>query len=173
MFISKDKKLTFSHHFLEPSESNHRQYEALRAYFVEGLRSAEAAARFGYTSGSFRSLVHQFRQNPQRSFFVPSQAESQHARRQQDSRQRVVALRKQNLSIYDISQALRHEGLALSPVAIDNILKQEGFARLPPPPRPGTAARYTPYQRRCRRRSRLGSYAPTVPHQVRRPVFVS
>src|SRR5580658_1690213 len=131
MFISKDQKLTFSHHFLEPSESNHRQYEALRAYFVEGLRSAEAAARFGYTPGSFRSLVHQFRQNPQRSFFVPSQAESQHARRQQDTRQRVVALRKQNLSIYDISQTLRHEGLSLSPVAIDNILKQEGFARLP------------------------------------------
>src|SRR5580658_8631779 len=131
MFISKDQKLTFSHHFLEPSESNHRQYEALRAYFVEGLRSAEAAARFGYTPGSFRSLVHQFRQNPQRSFFVPSQAESQHARRQQDTRQRVVALRKQNLSIYDISQTLRLEGLSLSPVAIDNILKEEGFARLP------------------------------------------
>ncbi len=131
MFISKVQKLTFSHHFLEPSESNHRQYEALRAYFVEGLRSADAAARFGYTTGSFRGLVHQFRQNPQRSFFVPSQAESQHARRQQDSRQRVVALRKQNLSIYDISQALLHEGLSLSPVAIDTILKEEGFARLP------------------------------------------
>jgi hypothetical protein len=131
MFISKVQKLTFSRHFLEPSEANHRQYEALRAYFVEGLRSAEAAARFGYTPGSFRSLVHQFRQNPERSFFVPTQAESQHAWRQQDSRQRVVALRKQNLSIYDISQTLLHEGLALSPVAIDNILKQEGFARLP------------------------------------------
>jgi hypothetical protein len=111
MFISKDQKLTFSHHFLEPSESNHRQYEALRAYFVEGLRSAEAAARFGYTPGSFRSLVHQFRQYPQRSFFVPSQAESQHARRQQDSRRRVVALRKQNLSIYDITDSCAANGV--------------------------------------------------------------
>jgi transposase len=150
MFISKVQKLTFSRHFLEPSEANHRQYEALRAYFVEGLRSAEAAARFGYTPGSFRSLVHQFRQNPERSFFVPTQAESQHAWRQQDSRQRVVALRKQNLSIYDISQTLLHEGLALSPVAIDNILKQEGFARLPRRLEQGTASRHTPHQRRCR-----------------------
>jgi DNA-directed RNA polymerase specialized sigma24 family protein len=70
LFISKDKKLTFSHHFLEPGNTSHRQYEALRAYFVEGLSSAQAATRFGYTSGSFRSLVHQFRQNPQRSFFA-------------------------------------------------------------------------------------------------------
>jgi len=131
MFISKEEKLTFSPHFLEPQNASQRQYEALRAYFVEGLASAEAAARFGYTPGSFRSLVHQFRQNPLRSFFVPTVSEVQQAQRQDLCRQRVIALRKQNLSIYDISQTLTHEGQALSPVAIDNILKQEGFARLP------------------------------------------
>lgn len=131
MFISKDQKLTFSHHFLQPANGSQRQYEALRAYFVEGLPSAQAAARFGYTPGSFRSLVHQFRQNPARSFFAPSPAEAQHSQRHDDVRQRVVALRKQNLSIYDISQALLHEGQSLSPVAVDNVLKHEGFARLP------------------------------------------
>lgn len=131
MFISKEKKLTFSHHFLQPANGSQRQYEALRAYFVEGLPSAQAAVRFGYAPGSFRSLVHQFRQNPARSFFAPSQAEAQQSQRHDDVRQRVVALRKQNLSIYDISQALAHEGQTLSPVAVDNILKHEGFARLP------------------------------------------
>jgi len=35
--------------FLEPVNALHRQYEALRAYFVDGLSSAEAARRFGYT----------------------------------------------------------------------------------------------------------------------------
>jgi hypothetical protein len=131
MFISKDQKLTFSHHFLEPENACHRQYEALRAYFVEGLASAQVAARFGYTPGSFRSLVHQFRKNPQRSFFTSNNAESQREQRQEDVHQRVVALRKQNLSIYDISQALLHEDCSLSPVTVDHILKQEGFARLP------------------------------------------
>ena len=29
--------------FLEPRNATHRQYEALRAYYVEGLPSAEAA----------------------------------------------------------------------------------------------------------------------------------
>lgn len=131
MFISKDEKLTFSQHFLEPESTRHRQYEALRAYFVEGLPSAQAAARFGYRPGSFRTLVHQFRHNPERSFFLSSNTEAQQTQRQEDRRQQVIALRKQNLSIYDISQALRHEGQSLSPVAVDDILKQEGFARLP------------------------------------------
>src|SRR5207302_1002426 len=62
---SRDR-LTLARRFLEPSNSTHRQYEALRAFFVDGLPSAEAAARFGYTPGSFRVLVHQFRNRPER-----------------------------------------------------------------------------------------------------------
>ena len=62
MFSSKGKQLTeFEHVFLEPTDSTHRQYEALRAYFAEGLPSREVAKRFGYTAGSFRVLCHQFR----------------------------------------------------------------------------------------------------------------
>ena len=47
MSISEPNNLT--KFFLEPANSTHRQYEALRAYYVEGLSSAEAAKRFGYT----------------------------------------------------------------------------------------------------------------------------
>lgn len=47
------------------------------------------------------------------------------------ARQEVIALRKQNLSIYDISQTLKRSDRALSPAAIALILKEEGFARLP------------------------------------------
>ena len=72
MFINKADKLTFSPLFLEPKNANQRQYEALRAYFVEGLSSQKAAERFGYSPGSFRGLVHQFRQNPDRDFFGPT-----------------------------------------------------------------------------------------------------
>jgi hypothetical protein len=68
---SRDR-LTLARRFLEPSNSTHRQYEALRAFFVEGVPAAAAAARFGYTPGSFRVLVHQFRHHPGRDFFVPT-----------------------------------------------------------------------------------------------------
>jgi hypothetical protein len=43
------------------SATYHRQYEALRAIFVDGLRQDDVADRFGYTHGSLRQLVHQFR----------------------------------------------------------------------------------------------------------------
>src|SRR5881397_974944 len=46
-------------------------------------------------------------------------------------RERIIRLRKQNLSIYDIAQELAHSGQTLSPPAISTILKKEGFARLP------------------------------------------
>ena len=51
----------YARFFREPSNSTHRQYEALRAYFVDGLASREATSRFRYTPASFRVLCHEFR----------------------------------------------------------------------------------------------------------------
>lgn len=132
MYNSEASELTdLARFFLEPSNATHRQYEALRAYFVDNLPSAEAARRFGYTPGSFRVLCHQFRQNPDRPFFLPTSKSRHVVPVKKRVHETVVALRKQNLSIYDISQALAHSGQTLSPPAIAGILKQEGFARLP------------------------------------------
>ena len=117
--------------FLEPANATHRQYEALRAYFVERRSCAEAAERFGYTPGSFRVLAHKFRMDPRRTFFVAPQKGPKSAPKQDRVRERVLALRKRNLSIYDISRALAAEGETLSAVAVSLILKAEGFARLP------------------------------------------
>jgi hypothetical protein len=48
--------------FTEPdSATYHRQYEALRAIFVDGRPQNDVADRFGYTYGSLRQLVHRFR----------------------------------------------------------------------------------------------------------------
>jgi hypothetical protein len=147
--MSLAKKLTpLTDRFLQPVNATHRQYEALRAYFVEGLPSAEAAARFGYSSGSFRVLVHQFRQDPERTFFLTPAKGPQTAPKKDRLRERVIALRKQNFSIYDISRTLRDEGHSLSPAAVSVLLQTEGFARLPrrldeerpPGSRPTTAA---------------------------------
>lgn len=132
MLSDSSESLTpLARRFLQPSNPTHRQYEALRAFFVEGLSSAEAARRGGYTPGSFRVLAHHFRQNPDRPFFLPPAKGPKTTPKRQRSHDKVVALRKQNLSIYDISRALKREGEPLSPVAVSLILKQEGFARLP------------------------------------------
>ena len=47
--------------FLQPQETFHRRYEALRAYFLEGQPLAEVADRFGYRLSSLKSLVCRFR----------------------------------------------------------------------------------------------------------------
>jgi hypothetical protein len=117
--------------FLEPANPTHRQYEALRAYFVERIRSAQAAKRFGYTPGSFRVLCHSFRQDPQRSFFLPVLKGPQASAKRNTVRKKVIELRKQNLSIYDISRALQEEDRRLSPAAVARLLKDAGFAKLP------------------------------------------
>ena len=132
MFISIEKPLTeLERVFLEPTDPTHRQYEALRAYFVEGLPSQEVAKRFGYTRGSFRVLCHQFRQHPQRACFLQPHKGPHRAPKRDPVRDQVIALRKQNFSIYDISETLKAEGHSLSPVTIALLLKEEGFARLP------------------------------------------
>jgi len=141
-----DKVTDLARRFLVPAGPLHRQYEALRAYFVEKLPSAEAARRFGYSPGSFRVLCHTFRRNPDRTFFAPPAKGPKAAPKTDQARTQVIALRKQNLSIYDISEALRQAGPTLSPAAVDLILKEEGFARLPRradeerPHRPGPTA---------------------------------
>lgn len=117
--------------FLQPRNATHRAYEALRAFCVDRLSAREAAARFGYTPASFRVLVHRFRQNPDRHFFLAPSPGPHAAPKKDAARDTIIRLRKQNLSIYDISRALAHDGLAYSPVSVSQVLKQEGFARLP------------------------------------------
>jgi hypothetical protein len=132
MYKSKTKPITeLAKHFLQPSSAVHRQYEALRAYFVEGVPSAEAARRFGYTPGSFRVLCHQFRRNPNRPFFLAPGKAPPPAAKKPKLLQKIIALRKQNLSIYDIAEVLGAEGHPISPAMVGIHLKAEGFAKLP------------------------------------------
>jgi hypothetical protein len=98
--------------FLAPANALHRQYEALRAYFVEGLPSAQAARRFGYTPGAFRVLCHQFRHehNLQERFFREAHHGPEAAPARDPVRDLVMAMRKKNLSVYDIQRELKAQG---------------------------------------------------------------
>jgi hypothetical protein len=47
--------------FLAPVATYHRQYEALRAFFIEGRRLQDSAQQFGSRETSLRSMVCRFR----------------------------------------------------------------------------------------------------------------
>jgi hypothetical protein len=76
-------------------------------------------------------LCHEFRQAPTRPFFLASRQGPRPTPTRDRVRELIVALRKRQLSIYDISRALAAEGIPRSPVAVSLIVKAEGFARLP------------------------------------------
>jgi hypothetical protein len=122
-----------AHFFLAPENPLHRQYEAFRAYFVEGSPSQEVARRFGYTPGSFRVLCHQFRHDPDKQlrFFQSVTPGPRYAPARDQVRELVVAMRKRNLSVYDIQHELAQAGHTISINALAVLLREEGFARLP------------------------------------------
>ena len=47
--------------FMEPEQTFHRRYEALRAFFVERQSLEEVATKFGYRPAALKSMVCRFR----------------------------------------------------------------------------------------------------------------
>ncbi|MDA2930727.1 hypothetical protein MYX84_12420 [Acidobacteria bacterium AH-259-O06] len=119
--------------FLAPESPLQRQYEALRCFFVEGLPSQEVATRFAYSPGAFRVLCHEFRHDPSKRarFFQTIRRGPQTAPARDRVRKLAVAMRKKNLSVYDIQRELAAAGHSISVNALSILLREEGFARLP------------------------------------------
>jgi len=101
--------------FTAPEQVNHRRYEALRAFFVEGLSYAEAGERFGYTRWAMINLVRDWR-NGKLTLFAPPRKPGPapgSAPAKERVRGRVIALRREGLSTYEISARLAGEGTNL------------------------------------------------------------
>jgi hypothetical protein len=122
-----------AHFFLAAETPQQRQYEAIRAYFVEGLPSTEVARRFAYSPGSFRVLCHQFRHDAdmRAGFFQTPRTGPRQAPARDRVRELVVTLRKRNLSVYDLQRELAEAGHTISINSLAILLREEGFARLP------------------------------------------
>ncbi len=123
-------------YFLKPSSIAQKQYEALRAFFVDGRSAKEVAAKFEYTYRAFTSLVANFRktrrEKPEEECFFHVKKPGRKEMKQKGSIVRmVVELRKQYLSVPDIKVILDGKGIHVSEKEIYLIIHQEGFARLP------------------------------------------
>ena len=117
--------------FEEPRHPRHRLYEALRAYFVEGRLPKQIARAFGYSVGYFHVLCHHFRRDPHPAFFVSPRPGPRSQPKKSAARDLILRLRKQNYSVYEISRTLKEHHCPLSPTAVREVLKEEGFAPLP------------------------------------------
>jgi hypothetical protein len=117
--------------FLHPTSAKQRQYEALRAYYVDERPVAEVARTFGYSPGAFHVLCHHFRRQAAPVFFASPRPGPRTQPKKSAAREAIIALRKRNYSIYEISEALKARQRPLSPTAVREVLKAEGFAALP------------------------------------------
>jgi transposase-like protein len=122
--------------FARPASVNQRRYEAIRAYLHEGASLAEAAARFGYARSALASLVRDWRAGRLTLFAEPGRPGRKRAPRKDAARARVIELRRQGLSVYEISARLAAEGRPLNRTGVGQILAEEGFGRLLRHPEP-------------------------------------
>jgi hypothetical protein len=117
---------------------NHRRYEALRAYFVDELSYAQAGERFGYTRWAMINLVRDYR-NGKLTLFAPPRKPGRvpgTAPAKERVRARVIELRREGLSTYEISARLAGEHTPLNRTSVGEILTEEGFGRLLRHPEP-------------------------------------
>jgi transposase len=117
--------------FLEPVLPSHRQYEALRAYFVDQVPAGQVARRFKYSPSTFYALLRDLRDDRLPPFFTARKRGPKEAPLRESVFPQVVELRKQNRSATEIASVLKERGLRISAAYVIRILKQEGFARLP------------------------------------------
>lgn len=116
--------------FLAPRTSKQRQYEALRAYVIDEIPAGQVAQHFGFTEKSLYSLAHDLRKGELDIF--PIRATGPKDRRATSYlRQKVCALRKQDLSVDDIVESLKDENISLSSSTVERIAKDAGFGKLP------------------------------------------
>lgn len=122
--------------FEMPNSVAHKQYEALRMYYIDGVPAQQVAQRFGYTYRAFTSLVSDFRRkllmNPGDSiFFVKNSPGRKVSVHTNDAKAIIIDMRKKYYSVPEIKVALDGLGHMLSEKNIYNILAAEGFSRLP------------------------------------------
>jgi hypothetical protein len=118
--------------FTNPEQVNQRRYEALRTFFIDGLTHAQVAERFGYTRWAMVALVRDYRAGKLDLFAAPRRPGPPPgtAPAKDRVRGRVIALRREGLSAYEISARLAGEGTPLNRTSVAEILTEEGFGRL-------------------------------------------
>ena len=120
--------------FARPTGPNHRRYEALRGYLLEGLSYPDAADRAGYSVATLRSLVRDFRSG-KTGFFLNPRPGPTRAPAKTAARDKIIELRRQGMSAAQISQALADTPTPLNRTGVAQVLTEAGLSRLPPRPR--------------------------------------
>ena len=123
-------------YFQNPSATFHKQYLAMRKFFFEGRTAQEVAKESGYAVSTVYSLARDFKKsilNEDEDPFFKDESKSgrKPADRLREVEEIVIDLRKKYYSVPDIQVAVHALGFNLTIYAIEKIITDAGFARLP------------------------------------------
>ena len=118
--------------FSSPTEAMQIRYEAMRAFFLENWTAEQVAAHFGLSPSTVYTLSRDFKRGTLPPFFAELRKGPKGPMKLNDpAKERMIALRKQNLSVEEIAESLKREGFVdISEKTIRDVLKKEGFTRL-------------------------------------------
>ncbi|MCO4815350.1 MAG: hypothetical protein KC454_11590 [Flavobacteriales bacterium] len=114
-----------------PNTAGQKQYEALRAFYIDSVPGKEVARRFGYTYAAFNSLKQRFKNGELRFFMTPPPGRPKGSGISSELVQKIIDYRKSNLSGYQIAEVLDTLGTPVHLRTVFRILEQEGFSKLP------------------------------------------
>jgi len=128
--------MTPENFFLQPQSSNHKIYEVLRARFVDKNPISKIANDFEYKVNSVYSIINNFRSSLKKGsfsdqFFVQNKPGPKPKNKSDQIPTMIISLRKKNLSVSEIKSFLDAQDLKVSERYITNLLREDGFARLP------------------------------------------
>lgn len=116
--------------FRRPATAGQKQYEALRAHYIDHVPNDEITRRFGYTYNSFSSLKQKFKSSELKFFVTPPKG-PKGPRVLPEVREKIISYRRQNLSAYQIVEVLETHNELVSKATVARILEEEGFPKLP------------------------------------------
>jgi transposase len=120
--------------FKKPNGLLQRRYEALRLHYVDGVSLSKAADKYklslSYLS-SERTKVSRLIKEGIDPFFIEKKSGPKSCYKTDPVKDKIIDLRLQNFSILDIKSSLEGCGIRLSHDTIYEVIKNEGFSRLP------------------------------------------
>lgn len=121
-------------YFKKPQSIAQRHYEALKLHYLENLQLSDAAERFDLSVSYLakeKTRVAELIKIGVDPFFIEKKTGPKIRYKADLLKDEIISLRKLNHSIIDIKSILESRGDKISHDAINNLLKEEGFARLP------------------------------------------
>src|SRR5262245_54269826 len=106
--------------FSAPTHSLHRQYEALRAFFIEKRTAEEVAKQFNYKKSTVYSLARDFGNQVKNNTITPThffheiKPGRKPTKHHNQIRDLIILLRKKYLSVPDIKSILDTQGQNVS-----------------------------------------------------------